>query len=292
VTAVPAPLPAGVAARANRAIDPVHAMLYFAPESDEELTGVGLRPGRMCYFASRSAALGPVSPGVTTATFYNFNPQLVARHIPRAWTLASISDILAARQRAADRALRRLLGDDVESAPEVVEAAELARAATVALRPEGRPLYAAHAELDWPDAPHLVLWHAVTLLREYRGDGHVAVLLAAGVAGLEALITHTATGRGFTVPAAKATRGWSDEEWAAGEERLRSKGLLDDGGLTDAGRALRESVESATDELAAAPWLSIGTAATDRLIELGRGLSRRLAAGGAFSAEVFARAGS
>jgi hypothetical protein len=279
-----------VAGRANRAIDSLHAMVYFAPESDEELTGVGLRPGRMCYFASRSAPMGPVSAGVTTATFYNFNPSLVGRHIPRAWTLASVSDILAARQRAADRALRRLLGDDVATSAEVIEAAELARAATVGLHPEGRPLYAAHAELEWPDAPHLVLWHAVTLLREYRGDGHVAVLLRTGLPGLEALITHTATGRGFTVPAAKATRGWSDAEWAGGEQRLRSKGLLDEG-LTDAGRALRESIESATDELAAAPWRSIGTAATDRLVELGRGLSRRLAAGGAFSAEVFARPG-
>ncbi|MDT4913368.1 MAG: hypothetical protein QOC66_2496 [Pseudonocardiales bacterium] len=286
-----AQLPAGVAARANRAIDSLHAMVYFAPESDEELTAVGLRPGRMCYFASRSAAMGAVSAGVTTATFYNFNPMLVARHIPRAWELASIEAILAARVRAADRALRRLLGDDLAASAVVDEAAALARAATVGLNPQGRPLYAAHAELPWPDEPHLVLWHAVTLLREYRGDGHVAVLLRAGVAGLEALITHTATGRGFTLSAAKATRGWSDAEWSAGEARLRAAGLLDDGGLTAAGVALRESIEQATDDLAAAPWLTIGPTSTDRLIELGRGLSRQLVAAGAFSADVFARAG-
>jgi hypothetical protein len=267
-------------------------MLYFAPESDEELTAVGLRPGRMCYFASRSAAMGAVSAGVTTATFYNFNPALVARHIPRAWGLASLDDILAARVRAADRALRRLLGDDVALSPAVEEAAELARAATVGLSPQGRPLYAAHAELPWPTAPHLVLWHAVTLVREYRGDGHVAVLLGSGLTGLDALITHTATGRGFTVPAAKATRGWSDDEWAAAADRLRAAGILDgDGGLTAAGLELRESVERATDELGAAPWVTIGPEATDRLIELGRGLSRQLLASGAFSAEVFARSG-
>jgi hypothetical protein len=289
---VPAELLAGVAGRANRAVDSLHAMLYFAPESDEELTAVGLRPGRMCYFASRSAPMGAVSAGVTTATFYNFNPSLVARHIPRAWGLASLDDILAARLRAADRALRRLLGDDVARSPAVEEAAELARAATVELSPQGRPLYAAHAELPWPTEPHLALWHAVTLLREYRGDGHVAVLLGSGLTGLDALITHTATGRGFTVPAAKATRGWSDDEWAAAEERLRAAAILDEnGGLTAAGVQLRESVERATDELGAPPWVTIGPEATDRLIELGRGLSRQLLASGAFSAEVFARTG-
>jgi hypothetical protein len=245
----------------------------------------------MCYFASRSAPMGAVSAGVTTATFYNFNPALVARHIPRAWGLAAIDDILAARLRAADRSLRRLLGDDVAMSAEVHEAAELARAATVGLSPQGRPLYAAHAELPWPTEPHLALWHAVTLLREYRGDGHVAVLLRSGLSGLDALITHTATGRGFTVAAAKATRGWSDEEWSAGEARLREAGLLDDAGLTAGGVELRESIERATDELAATPWITIGPDATARLIELGRTLSRQLLASGAFSADVFARAG-
>jgi hypothetical protein len=261
--------PAGVAARANRALDSLHAMLYFAPEADEELSNVGLRPGRMGYFASRSAPMGPVSAGVTAATFYNFNPSLVARHIPRAWGLASIEDILAARLRAADRALRRLLGDEAAHAPAVAEAAELARAATVGLLPHGRPLYAAHAELAWPDEPHLALWHAITLLREYRGDGHVATLLSAEVSGLEALITHTLTGRGFTIAAAKATRGWSDDEWAAGEAGLRARGLIDDKGLTEAGSQLRESVEHTTDTLATAPWRRLGEERTGRLIELG-----------------------
>jgi hypothetical protein len=289
---VPAELPAGVVGRAHRAVDSLHAMLYFAPESEEELTAVGLRPGRMCYFASRSAAMGAVSAGVTTATFYNFSPALVARHIPRAWGLASLDDILAARLRAADRALRRLLGDDVAHSPAISEIADLTRAATVGLSPQGRPLYAAHAELPWPAEPHLALWHAVTLLREYRGDGHVAVLLGSGLSGLDALITHTATGREFTVAAAKATRGWSDDEWAAGEAGLRARGFLDDGGaLTTAGVELRNSVERATDELGAGPWITIGPEATDRLVEVGRGLSRQLLAAGAFSAEVFARSG-
>ncbi len=286
---MPTVLPAGLAARAHRALDSLHAFMYFVPEADEEFTEVGLRPGRMGYFASRSAPMGRVTAGVTTATFYNFNPTLVARHIPRAWGLASIEHILEARLRVADRALRRLLGDEAPRTPAVIEAAELARAAAVGLPPHGRPLYAGHAGLDWPDAPHLVLWHAVTLLREFRGDGHVAVLLGAGVSGLDALITHTATGRGFTEAAAKATRGWSDDEWTTGVRRLREQRLLNDDGLTEDGMQLRESIEVATDDLAVAPWLELGVERTERLIELGRALSRQLLNAGAFSSEIFAR---
>ena len=120
---------AGAAGRANRALEPLHAMIYFAPEADEEYQRVGLKRGRMGYFASRSAAMGPVSAGVVTATFYNFHPGLVAHNIPKAWTLASTDDVLAARSGAADRALRRLRGDAVDT-PEGDELASLARAAT------------------------------------------------------------------------------------------------------------------------------------------------------------------
>ncbi|HEV7194958.1 MAG TPA: hypothetical protein VGN19_03370, partial [Pedococcus sp.] len=206
--------PAVSPARMHRALESLHSLVYFAPEVEEELVAAGLRPGRMCYFASRSAPLGAVTAGVTAATFYNFNPELVARHIPRAWTLASPEQVISARLAGVDRAMRRLLGEALGT-PAVAEAAGLARAATVGLDPAGRPLYAGHAGLDWPEAPHLELWHAATLLREFRGDGHLAALLSSGLSGIEAIITHTATGRGFTVESAKLLRGWSDEQWEA-----------------------------------------------------------------------------
>lgn len=286
---MPSELPPGLAGRAHRALDLLHAFMYFVPEADEEMTAVGLRPGRMGYFASRSAPMGPVPAGVTTATFYNFNPEVVARHIPRAWGLASIPDILAARLRVADRALCRMLGHEAAQAPAVVEAAELARAATIGLPSTGRPLFAGHAELDWPAEPHLVLWHAVTLLREFRGDGHVAVLMVAGVNGLDALVTHTATGRGFTEQAAKATRGWSDEQWDAAVDRARERGLLDAAGeLTEDGIQHRAQLEHATDELAAQPWQTLGVDGTERLVDLGKALSRQLVRAGALSSNVFA----
>ncbi len=275
--------------RLARGLEPLHAMIYFAPEADRHLTAAGLRPGRMTYFASRAAPMGAVGPGVVAAVFHNFHPGLVARHIPRAWTLAAPDAVLPARLAAVDAALRRMLGDGVAQDADVVEAAGLARRAAEAVAVEGRPLAAAHAGLPWPDAPHLVLWHAVSVLREHRGDGHVAALVAAELDGLEALVSHTATGRGFVPAVARASRGWSEGEWAAGAARLAGRGLLDtDGALTDEGRALRRGVEQETDRLGAGPWRALGAERAARLGEVGGRLVAALLAAGCFPAGVFA----
>jgi hypothetical protein len=274
-------------ARAHRTVEPLHNHVYFVPETDEHLTAIGLRPGRMCYFAGRAAPMGRVGPGVVTATFYNFAPGLVARHIPRAWTLADPEQVVAARLAAARASLTRLLGPEASASAEVAELAELLRDACTALSPEGRPLYAGHADLPEPEEPLLQVWHATSLLREWRGDGHIAALVQAGLSGLEALITHTATGRGFTEEAAKKGRGYSDEEWAAGLAALAERGLVDDAGLTVAGQELRARLEAATDAASAAPWEHLGPERTARVIDLGKTLSARLVANGAYPAGVF-----
>ena len=281
-------LEAGVVARAHRAVEPLHGLIYFAPEQDEELIAVGIRPGRMCYFASRSAPMGACSAGTVSATFYNFNPDVVARLIPRAWTLADPETVLAARFRAADRAWRRLLDDDALASAELAELAGLMRRAATNLDPAGRPLYAAHDGLEWPDDPHLAVWHGASLLREHRGDGHIAALVAAGLSGIEAIVSHTGTGRGFTVQVAKLLRGWSDEQWDAAGAALTERGLMADGGLSDAGIALRAHLESETDRLAEAPYQRLGAEGTARLIELGKQFSKAIVANGAFPADVFA----
>ncbi|WP_158885507.1 SCO6745 family protein [Amycolatopsis anabasis] len=278
-----------LAARAHKALNALHSMIYFVPEAEQFLTEAGLRPGRMGYFASRAAPCGAVGPGTVAATFYNFNPDLVAKYIPRAWTLASPDRVVEARFEAVDAALRRLLGDEVVASAELAEAAELARAATAGCSGDGRPLYAGHADLDWPDEPHLVLWHAISLLREHRGDGHIAALVVHGLGGLAALVSHTATGQGFLPAAAKETRGWSDEQWDAAVAALREDGILDAAGaLTERGVALRERVEEATNAAAADPWRHLGAEKADRLITLGKGLSRRVVEAGAFPDGIFA----
>jgi hypothetical protein len=259
-----------------RAAEPIHGMIYFTPHGRTAYADVGITYQRMTYFASRSAALGPVPAPAVIATFFNFSPTVVGQAIPAAWDIASPGQVLAARLEAVDRSLRQAWPDDIDS-PVVREAADLARRAAerAATRPQGRPLFAAHATLPWPDAPHLMLWHAQTLLREYRGDGHVALLLTEGLDGLGALITHAATGA-IPAEALRTTRGWTELEWAAGVDRLRAEGWLSDGEelvLTETGRRRRQSIEDRTDELAVYPYEAIGEDGCGRLRELASPLS-------------------
>ncbi|MCL2534276.1 MAG: coenzyme F420-0:L-glutamate ligase [Nocardiaceae bacterium] len=279
---------AQLAGRTARSFELLHSLCYFAPEVEAELVGVGLEPGRMTYFAGRAAPMGAVGAGVVVATFYNFNPELIGDAIPRAWKLAEPERIIEARYRGVDAAYRSLFGDVVAS-PDMAEAAQLAAIAAQAIPGvDGRPLYAGYASLDWPEQPHLVLWHALTLLREYRGDGHVAALQTAGLSGLEALITHTAAGIGFQKKFAQTRRGWSPAEWDAAVSGLRDRELLDGRGeLTADGRELREVVEDLTDELAAAPWTALGEDGVARLAELVEPWRASLRESGLFPASLF-----
>lgn len=269
-----------VAARKTwRTVEPVHACVYFSPDADAAYAEVGLDEGRMGYFASRSAAMGPVPAEVVIATFFNFCPELVRSVIPHAWARAGPEKVLAARERGVDAALRRALGGAVGRA-EMAEAAALARRAAEAAaeRPEGRTLFAAHAALPWPDEPHLVLWHAQTLLREFRGDGHVALLVADGLDGCEALVVHAATGE---VPAEvlRTSRAWSHDAWEEAVDRVRRRGWLAEGEelrLTDAGRTHRQRVEDTTDALALSAYLPLGDDGCDRLRQLARPFSRAI----------------
>jgi hypothetical protein len=259
--------------------EPYHAAVYFAPEARQAYTAAGLKGFWMGYFASRAAALGPVSAPVVTALFFNFAPRMVERAIPDAWRFSTPERVLAARFEAVDHALRRLLGDAVHSSG-LSEAAALAQQATEGCDAAGRPLYAAHSALTWPQEPHLILWHAATLLREFRGDGHVANLLAAGLDGCEALVTMAASGA-VARAVLEPHRGWSEEEWAAAEHRLRERAWLDQSGtLTEEGRARRREIEARTDLLALPPWERLGAAGTSRLYELLRPLCRQIATAG------------
>jgi hypothetical protein len=240
--------------------EPVHAVTYFAPEARAALDALGFRGFWMGYFAARSAPLGMVPAEVVTAVFYNFAPGRVAKALPAAWEFASPATVLRTREESAAAALRRYGVVDDES---VRTAAELATKAARGAPLDGRPLYAANVALDWPDEPVAKLWHAVTLLREQRGDGHVAVLAAAGVSGRESNVLHAAAGR---VPREMImrSRDYDDGQWAEYQDRLRRRGLLADRGeLSDAGRDLKQRIEYSTDALA----LSALDALTDDEVE-------------------------
>jgi hypothetical protein len=296
--------------RSYLAAEPIHAMIYFTPHYLPAYEAAGLRGRRMGYFASRAAALGPVPADVVIATFFNFSPDLVRRAIPDAWSLAAPEAILAARLSAVDASLRQAWGDQVAS-PEVAEAAELAGVAALAATrwPQGRPLFAAHAALDWPREPHLALWHAQTLLREYRGDSHVALLTTAGLSPVEALVTHAATGA-VGADVLRQSRAWSEADWAEGVAAVRARGWLatsnaggsdtsgrdaggrgaDDRGadagltLSDTGRQFRQDLEDRTDELAVPAYAALGAEGCARLAELARPLSQAVIDSGIYRA--------
>ncbi|MFD0338130.1 hypothetical protein ACFVH0_05465 [Streptomyces sp. NPDC127117] len=249
-------------------LEPLHAVLYYAPEAVAEVAALGYRtderwPG---YFAWRAAPLGEADAGRVADTFHSFSPAMVREYVPAVWSVASPGAVLAARTRAVDRTYRKLLGNAVDG-PEPGEAAVLLRRVAKAADTAGRPLAAANAAMPWPEEPHLVLWQAATVLREHRGDGHLAALIGVGLDPVESLVSFAAIGAAR--PEVFASRGWSDEEWRAARQRLVERGLLTEGGTaTGAGRALRADVERRTDEAAAAPWQALGEEERERLVEL------------------------
>ncbi|MGV0742814.1 SCO6745 family protein [Mycolicibacterium sp. XJ870] len=249
-----------VARRFFDRLEPVHAVTYFAPESRAALDSLGYRGFWMGYFAARSAPLGVVPAPVVAAMFYNFTAERVAKALPAAWDIASPSTVLPVRLESAVAALRRCGVTDSDATR---TAAELAGRAARDAPLDGRPLYAANLALEWPEEPIARLWHAVTLLREHRGDTHVAVLAAEGISGRVCNVLHAAAGR---VPREMImrSRDYDDEQWARYAEQLRRRGWLDPHGeLTDAGHRIKQSIEDRTDELA----LSVLDPLTDDEVE-------------------------
>jgi hypothetical protein len=269
------------ARRLWQALEPIHAVTYFAPEPQAACEALGTRGFWKSYFPQRAAPLGAASAELVTALFYNFHPGLVARALPAVWRLASPQRFLDVRLAAVDAALRRLLGPELIASGELAEAAEIARAAALGAPTAGRPMAAANLALDWPQVPHLVLWHAQTVLREHRGDGHVAALLTAGLDPVEALVLFAAD-NDLGMDWLRVRRGWSEPEWAEAVERLGTRGLLDGERPTAAGTHLRAQVEARTDELAQAPWAGIDDARVERLILLAQPLVGAIRAGGGF----------
>ncbi|GAA2747227.1 hypothetical protein GCM10009868_35840 [Terrabacter aerolatus] len=242
------------------ALETVHVLGYFADEVREAYVALGLHP-RLSYFAARSAAFGAVGPEVPTATFYVFAPWLHAKALPASWAVATPDRVQQARRDAMSVVLDRVVGDT-----DVSELLDLVRTVCAGLTSHGRPLYAAHAGLAWPDEPRLALWHATTLVREHRGDGHVAALLRAGLDPVESIVVGGIFSRNTDFM--RSSRGWSDEEWAAATSRLTERGLVDGDSLTEEGLAFRKDLERETDRMALEGWAHLGLEGTRRVAEL------------------------
>lgn len=249
------------------AVEPLHAVVYFAPETAAAAKAAGLRGYWMGYFAGRLAPLGPIGPAPATSVLFGFAPAMVARALPDAWSFASPDAVLGSRLAAVEAALDRTLGAGHE------ELMTLLERAAAACRFDGRPLAAAWSAVPRPAGVPGRLWLAATVLREHRGDGHVLAAVHAGLTGLETTLTHIGdgvVGRADVQP----HRGWTEDDWTAAAGRLRARGLLDASGrLTDAGAAVRTRLEEDTDRLASAPVDALRED-LDRLLELAVPLSR------------------
>ena len=254
-----------VARRMHGLVEPIHLVTYFADEPTEALVALGHRSYWDGYFAGRAAPLGPAPAAVVHAVFYNFADGEVARHVPKVWRTATPEASLAAREQGATAALRRILGDLADS-PGLARAADLALRVATRAPAEGRPLHAGLRALALPEDPVARLWHAATLLREHRGDGHVAALVGAGIGGTESHVLHALSlgmpaerfGRVHHLPAAQL---------GAVVDGLRDRGLVDAaGGFTDLGRRTKEEIEARTDELAAPAYDGLSDDVLDELV--------------------------
>jgi hypothetical protein len=264
--------------------EPIHAVIYFAPEARAAFERAGLRGFWRGYFAGRAAPLGTASPAVVTASFFNFAPAFVARAIPGVWELITPEEALRTRLAGAVDALRgRLAGRESEAEA----AAGLLWRAVGELDCAGRVLAAANVALPDPgpsadlpglDAALARLWQAATVLREHRGDGHFAALVAADVDGCEAVALRSCLD--LRREDMQPVRGWTDEAWEAALSRLAARGWIGaDGRLTSAGRGAHAAVEDATDRAAARPWARLGPEATAELTKILTPLAQACATG-------------
>jgi hypothetical protein len=269
--------------------EPVHAVTYFAPEAREAFAGAGLRGFWRGYFAGRAAPLGPAGAAPVTASFFTFAPAMVARALPSVWDLISPDEALRVRSAGAVAALRRLLAagspaqdgttqdataqdGPAQDGPhlskgisdQVSRVADGLSEALAGVNCAGRVLAAANAALPLPGEPLARLWQAATVLREHRGDGHFAALLAAGLDGCEATVLRACLDGNREV--LQPVRGWTDQEWDRAADALAGRGwVAADGTVTTAGRQAHREVEAATDRAAARPWQQLGPAGVAEL---------------------------
>lgn len=262
-------------------INLVHRLVYFVPEAAEEYAKVGVT-GRGGYFGSRVAPLGAASDEVVIATFYNFSPEAVRSAMPGVWDAASPESLQAARFVAARRAMDRAgveMSDDA-----IAEARSIIDPVVAGLDLGGKALAAANVAVALPDDPLLALWQQVTVLREWRGDVHIALLVANAIGPCDCMVLQVGTGR-FPMGVARASRGWDDAAWAASTSRLAEMGWVDgEGAMTPLGTDERERVEADTDRLCAPIWETTGADTTSRLGELILPIHTAMEAAGTYAA--------
>src|ERR1700745_3871660 len=234
-----------MARRMFELVEPIGVIPYAADEPNETMFALGFTNYWDTYFAGRAAPLGTATPEVVDALFYNFAPGEVARHIPKVWRTTTPKAAISARKRGGVKALRRILGDRVDT-PAFARAAELLMKAATSAPFEGRPMYAALRAIPIPDDVVARLFHAGSLLREHRGDGHIAALMIEGVGGLEAHVL-VALDTGMSAEKFGRIHHLPAAQLAAVIDGMRDRGLIgDDGWLSGPGRGGQQRGEAST----------------------------------------------
>lgn len=270
------------ARRLRDAIEPVATICFWSEPAYDAYAAAGL-DFLGGYVWGRASAMGEPEGTLVASSFGVFEPGLVAGLYDAARQSCSLADVRAAKQSGAVTALRHVLGAvDVEPVVAVLH-----RAAGAA-DPTGRPFHAGLTARPWPEDPLGRLWHAATILREHRGDGHLAACVAAGLTGLQAnLLTEARVG--WEPLSYTATRGWPAEAMAAGTASLTERGLLADGSLTEAGTRLRDQIEETTDRLVQPVVDAVGTDLDDVVARLDE-WSHRITEAGWFPPDPYKRA--
>jgi Helix-turn-helix family len=233
------------ARRLRDLVEPIAAAVYFAPEAQSRYEALGLNYFEG-YFCSRSAGLGAAPWRAVSAAFAAFKPAIVERAVNGGWEKTTPEDLLQARLDGARDQIVRMAGEHADAFP---AAADLLLELTDGLDMSGRMLFAGLAGLGVPgiDDPAGRLWRAADLVREHRGDGHIAAWI--GTVDSTEITVLTELWWGIEPGSYVWTRGWDGDEVAAARARLTDRGLLDaEGGLTNAGRDLREQIERRTDD--------------------------------------------
>jgi hypothetical protein len=257
---------AALTRRFAKAAEPLHSCAYYAEEINR-FTEMGYSGWWHAYFAYRSAPMGKATAQQVTDAFYNFAPRMVDKAVPNCWEVMSPSQVRQTQLLLVDRALHRIFGD-YKAQRELAYASEVLKTSIPELDTKERPLFAAWAGEPWPDSSLLDLWHATTLLREYRFDGHNRALRQAGLSGLGCHLMMAADGRG-TPEIIQKIRGWSHEEWKQEAVELRSRGWITaDGQHTPLGRSVRRGVELATDQNAQAIVVNLGDERSGKVLEV------------------------
>ncbi|WP_096288737.1 hypothetical protein [Glutamicibacter sp. BW80] len=235
------------------------------------------------YLAGRLSPAGIVSGNGASSLLYSFSAAMLNRRVPLVWDAISPAAAIEARFVAIDRTLTEYLPADLISGESMVLAASLARKAADACAAEGRPMFGALKNIEYPEPAYLALWHACTLLREYRGDGHIDVLREHGLSGIQSLVFHSSTPMGMPMEVVREKRGWSVKDWTDAAQSLASLGLLNGAGqITDKGLALHWSIESETDTGSRQPFESLGITDTRALSDLMQPMVRAMVSNGLF----------